>query len=128
MKFSHVRRDGIDYVQTSIEGDVSVEMLRAFESSRLLSRQFDNYVVGTIDGGRVSLDVQTVGALATERFTPERWRAVHRYPDSRSLPEKAWALIGTPKRLAAVAVLLGGALGAGFLLGALFGRRRRQPA
>lgn len=128
MKFSHTRRDGVDYIQTSMESDVGVEMLRAFESSRLLSQQFDNYVVGTVAGDSVTYEVRTIAAIAGERYTPERWRAVHRFPDQRSIPRKLWDLVGTPKRLAALAVVLGGTLIVGLALGVFVGRRRARVA
>ncbi len=78
MKFSHQRRDGIDYLQTSIEGDVGLEMLQARESSRLLSAQLDNFLLVSVSGPKVRTEVRTLGAFSTGKFSPDHWRAVQR--------------------------------------------------
>jgi hypothetical protein len=97
MKFSHMRRDGIDYVQSSIEGDISVNMLRGLISSRLLAQQFDNYLYVNVDGAVVTIDVETVGEISSGKFTPERWRAVNAFePPKKSLEERLWDVLGNP--------------------------------
>lgn len=97
MKFSHMRRDGIDYLQCSIEGNVSVAMLRGLMSARLLSQQFDNFLYARVDGSRVTIDVETIGEMSSGKFTPERWRAINEYePRKQSLEERLWNLVGSP--------------------------------
>ena len=97
MKFSHMRRDGIDYFQCSIEGNISIQMLRGLMSSRLLSQQFDNFLYVTVDRSHVTVDVETIGEISSEKFTPQRWRAINEYePPKKSLDERLWNLVGSP--------------------------------
>ena len=79
MKFSHMRRDGIDYVQSSVQGDVSIKVLRDYESRRLRSQQFDNYLYVSVNGPEVTIETKVVGEISSGKFTPQRWRAVHKY-------------------------------------------------
>ncbi|MGH7770300.1 MAG: metallophosphoesterase family protein, partial [Candidatus Binatia bacterium] len=101
MKFSHMRRDGIDYVQTSIEGIPSIGILRELNSSRLLSQQFDNFLHVKVDGPRVTVEVETVGEISTGNFTPQRWRAVDEY--ERPLMKRVQDFIGNTRRLMTLA-------------------------
>ena len=112
MKFSHESRDSIDYIQSSIEEFPGLRLLQRREDSRLLYQQFDNYVLVTVTGPRVRLDVKTLGPISGKKFTPQRWRAIRDYTPPAS--ERVRALFGTPKRIA----LIAGAVGATFLLGA----------
>ncbi len=133
LKFSHVARDGIDYVQSSIENDVSIGMLRMREPSRVLSTQLDNWVLVTVDGADARLDVRTVGALSTGKFSPQRFREVHEY-DKGSFKRRLYRKIGwDPERLFSGTLLVGvaGAAGgmlSGLVLAALWSRRRRARA
>ena len=114
LKFSHLERGGVHYLQTSIENRVSTEMLRGRESSRVLSAQLDNYLVVDIDGANVRYDVRTVGALSTGKFSPEHHRDVYEY-DKDSYGRKLLRRFGTPRRLI---VGLAQASGVAFLCGA----------
>jgi Calcineurin-like phosphoesterase len=118
MKFSHLRRDGIDYLQTSIEAGVSVDMLRALVSARLLSQQFDNYLLVTVDGDRVDVDVRTFGELESGVFSPDFWRAVNRWKPPPPPRPPFWTRVrdwlGTPRRALALAALVGLGFAAGF--------------
>jgi hypothetical protein len=99
MKFSHLERDGIDYLQSSLENVSSLEMLRIRELTRQLSAQFDNFLYVTVDGPDVHVDVRTVGALTTDKFTPQQWRLVNEY-DKNSLQRRLYARWGSqPSRL-----------------------------
>jgi hypothetical protein len=123
LKFSHVRRDGVDYVQTAVEGRADdLAMLRALETSRRLSFQLDNFIVVTVRGDDVAFDVRTVGALASGKLSPERYRAIYA-PASRSLRERVERTLGGPERRAALAALLAAAFGLGWLLGRRRARR-----
>jgi hypothetical protein len=128
MKFSHEARDGIDYIQSAIEDFPALRILQRREDSRLLYQQFDNYVLVTVSGPRVRLEVKTLGPISGKKFTPQQWHAIKDY--SPSLSERARELFGSRKR----AALIVGALGAAFLLGvavALAGRRlalTRKPS
>lgn len=110
MKFSHMRRDNIDYIQSSIEGIPSLAILRALNSSRLLSQQFDNYLLTKVKGADVALEVKTVGEISLGNFTPQRWRAVDDYQP----PQKPWFrrlfdednLLGSPRRIVAIGLLV----------------------
>jgi 3',5'-cyclic AMP phosphodiesterase CpdA len=102
MKFSHMRRDEIDYIQSSMEGIPSIERLRSWNSSRLLSQQFDNYLYVKVNGPHVAVEVQTIGAVSLGNFTPQRWRAVDEYEPP--LMTRVWNVIGNSQRLMALAV------------------------
>jgi hypothetical protein len=106
MKFSHQRRDGIDYVQTSVEGDVPLELLRAREDSRLLSAQLDNFLLVTVAGTEVRTEVRTLGAFSTGKFSPDHWRAVQRgTPAAGAGDEGGPSLTGLLRAFAAGAAL-----------------------
>lgn len=124
MKFSHMRRDGIDYLQSSLEGIPSLQMLREWNSSRLLSQQFDNYFYVTVDGPEVRVEVKTVGAISTGNFTPERWRAIDDYQPP--LTKRLWNVIGNPQRMIAVVLLVLGCFSAGFVAAWLLKRRPKS--
>lgn len=98
LKFSHLERGGVHYLQTSIENEVSIPMLRGREESRLLSAQLDNYVVVDVEGPEVRYSVRAVGALSTGKFSPARYRDVHTY-DRQSLGRKLMRRWSTSNRL-----------------------------
>jgi len=116
-KFSHLRRDGIDYVQTSVENDVSLDMQRYRELSRQLSSQLDNFLLVTVSGDDVRLEVRTVAALTTAKFTPQRFREVNEY-DKGTIQRRLYVKWGDPERLLRGSLMLaaGSAVG-GFALG-----------
>ena len=125
MKFSHMRRDGIDYVQSSIEGVPSIEILRVLMSSRLLSQQFDNYLYVMVDGASVTIEVKTIGEISMGNFTPERWRAVNEYePPAEPIVIRVWQIVGSPKRLTALAALIVVCFLSGFVIAMVLKRYR----
>lgn len=105
MKFSHMQRDGIDYIQSSIEGDVPIKILQELESSRLLSQQFDNFLYVTIDGPQVTIDVKTFGEMSSGKFTPQRWHAMYQY--EKPLVKRVWDVVSPPRRLVALVLVIG---------------------
>ncbi len=123
LKFSHVERDGIDYVQSAVEGSSHVQTARTFESARVMNYQFENFVLVETDGPRFELTVRALAALETGKMTPERHHRI--FSDEKSLRERFDEALGGPLRrsLLALLVLLG--VGAGALLGYGLGRRRR---
>lgn len=126
MKFSAVARDGVQYVQSSIEDSVPVVMQRNRMPSRLLSSQFDNFLVVTTHGPEVSLDIRTVAALSSGQFSPSRWHDINQVPPTRpkqSLGQRIWEQVGSPKRLLVLVVVIGGLFGAGVLVGRRKGAR-----
>lgn len=98
LKFSALERDGVKYLQTSIENVISLEMLRTRELSRQLSAQFDNFLRVEVDGPEVRYEVRTVGALSTGKFTPARFRAVNEF-DKDTFARKLFRRFSTPERL-----------------------------
>lgn len=98
LKFSAEERDGVHYLQTSIENVISLEMLRTRELSRQLSAQFDNFLLVEVDGEHVRYDVRTVGALSTGKFAPQRYRAVNEF-DKDTFARKLFKRFSTPDRL-----------------------------
>lgn len=124
LKFSFTEKDGVRYYQSSIEGDVSLGILRELISSRLLTSQFDNFLHVTVRGPRVDVEVRTVGEVSSGKFTPERWREVNLWqPPPAPLATRLWSVIGSPKRLAALALLTAGLFAAGWYGGRRWGRR-----
>ncbi len=123
MKYSHMRRDKIDYFQTSIEGIPSIAMLRAWNSSRLLSQQFDNYLYVKVDGPNVAVEVQTVGAVSLGNFTPQRWRAVEEYKPP--LIQRVWNFIDNTQRLMALAFFILVLFSSGFVAALIIKRHKK---
>jgi hypothetical protein len=128
VKFSHMRRDGIDYLQSSIEGIPSIKRLRALISSRLLSQQFDNYLYVTVNGEHVTVNVETLGEMSLGKFTPEVWRAVDEYvPPEKPVMMRLWDadVLGSPRRLGAFALLMVGCFLGGFVAALMFKRYKK---
>jgi len=124
MKFSHQRRDSIDYIQTSIEGMPNIARLRKNIDSRLLSQQFDNYLGVRVSGPTVDLTVHTLAAIGSNKFTPDQWRAINRHEPSRAEQlQVAWDYIKKPANLLYLALLAILLLGAGVAVGRFTARR-----
>ena len=98
MKFAHMDRDGVHYFQTSVENHVSTEMLRGREPSRMLSSQFDNYMVVDVDGADVRYSVRAVGAWTSGKFSPDHYREIFEY-DKDTYGRKLLKRWSTPDRL-----------------------------
>jgi 3',5'-cyclic AMP phosphodiesterase CpdA len=129
-KFSHTRRDGIDYYQSSVSPDPTIDILRAHEWNRVLAQQFDNFLHVTVADSEVHVEVETLGEVSSSHFSPEHWRAVYggirrpqqQEPGGRDVLR---ALLEHPRgRLAAIGGLAL-ALAGGALLGVIVGRRFR---
>jgi hypothetical protein len=115
-KFSHQRRDDIDYLQTSCEFvPAPLEMQRNRESIRVLSEQLDTWAFVTVDGPSIDIDVRTLGALESGSFSPEKYRAVHEF-DADTLERKVFRRMDNPTKLTdwlwklGIAAACGGAL------------------
>jgi hypothetical protein len=121
LKFSHESRDGIDYLQSAVEGpNPNTRLLRNLEGSRILNFQLDNFLAVTVHGDEVRYDVEVVGALSSGKLSPTRYREIFA-PRPVSLGERVDRALGGPIRRAVLAALLVGTFAAGFALG----RRRR---
>jgi len=98
-KFSHLRRDGIAYVQVAAEFvPPPLEMQRNRESIRSLSEQLDTWALVSVRGGEVELDVRTLGAFDEQRHTPSSYRSVHEH-DAGSLEKRLFSRMDTPSKL-----------------------------
>jgi len=117
LKFSTEERDGVRYYQTSIELTVALPLLQNRVSSRVLSSQFDNFLEVRVDGPRVDVVVHTIGEVSSGEFTPGRYRDVTTGGRQPSAGERFRAWIGSPKRIAAMALGLLGVFGAGWWAG-----------
>ncbi|HXE57634.1 MAG TPA: metallophosphoesterase [Gemmatimonadales bacterium] len=127
MKYSHTLRDGIRYLQTSMEGHVPVERLRSWESSRFLSAQFDNFLHVVGGDSTIRYDVRTLGEFDRE-FTPEWYRAIAPRWEPPTWRSRLARAIAGPDRLALVAGLGLVTFGAGTVLGVRLGRRQSARA
>ena len=124
LKFSFTERDRVRYYQSSIEGDVSLGILREMMSSRLLERQFDNFLLVTVRGPEVEVEVRTLGETSSNKFTPEHWREINLWEaPTPPLPSRIWRTIGSPKRLLALSLFAVGIFAAGWFAGRRWGRR-----
>lgn len=104
MKFSTTMRDSVRYYQTSVEGDPSLGVLRALESSRLLTQQFDNFLLVSVRGSDVNVEVHTFGEVSSKHFTPGHWSDVNDYvAPAPSLGERWRMLLRHPRKLALLA-------------------------
>ena len=72
-KFSHMRRDGVEYYQTSLSPDPAIGILRGHEWNRILAAQFDNYAVVRVVGEEVGIEIRTLREVSSDHFTPQRW-------------------------------------------------------
>lgn len=128
VKFSHTRRDGVDYFQSGMAPDPSLGILRGHEWNRLLAAQFDNYLIVRVRGADTDIEVGTVGEVSSGHFTRERWWEVHGgilrppTPSGRDHLAAVWAL---PKGKLVLLGALAAACGLGFLAGWWLGGRRR---
>ena len=122
MKFSHVTRDSIDYIQSSIEDFPALRLLQRRIESRLLYQQFDNFLHVTVAGPRVTVEVKTLGPITGKKFTPQRWRAINSY--SPPVSERLRTMVGTPKRIAMAAAVLAAAFLSGVGVTVFWLRRR----
>jgi hypothetical protein len=130
-KWSHLQRDGIHYVQSSVEfTEPPLEMLRNREGSRAISAQLDNYVLVTVAGPEVDYEVRTLGAMSTGRFTPELYQAIHDY-DAGTIQRRLFAKWRTPAKLMNGVLWVGAggfAAGAALALAAAWLARRERGA
>jgi 3',5'-cyclic AMP phosphodiesterase CpdA len=127
LKYSFTEKDGVRYYQSSIEGDVSLGIVREMISSRLLERQFDNFLHVRVRGPVVDVEVRTVGETSSGKFTPDHWREVDLWePPVPPITTRVWKVVGSPRRLAGLGVFAAGIFAAGWLAGRWTRRRRGQ--
>ena len=126
-KFSHERRDEIDYIQSTVEfTDVPLPMLRNREGSRMISSQVDNFLVVDVDGPEVRYELKALGAFTRGNLTADAWKDVHEY-DKGTLQRKLHNRFNTPERLLrglGLAASAGFAAALGLVLILLLLRRR----
>jgi hypothetical protein len=118
LKFSQLTRDSIRYVQASMEGIMSLQTLQNFERSRVLSAQFDNFLVVSVNGPETTIDVETLGEFSSPQFQPAFYESMMPKPGPTGW-RKLVADFATPKKLGMLGLL--GLLSFG--LGILIGRR-----
>jgi hypothetical protein len=82
LKFSHMEREGIEYIQSgieiaySLENPLSLDQLRSSEGARLEAQQFDTFLYVTVKDYQVDIEVKTVGAFSSGKFSPERFHDI----------------------------------------------------
>lgn len=122
-KYSHMRRDGVDYLQCAIENPPNVGHMRLRESSRILSQLMDCYILVRASAEDVDIEVRPVGALTSGNYSPQRWAEVYDYK-----PRYAVVFEKIMRRYPVVA--LGGVALFSIVLGVVLGRfinRKRAP-
>lgn len=124
LKFSTMERDQVRYFQSSIEVPVDLGVLQDRVTSRILSAQFDNFFEVVVSKAGADVRVHTLAEVSSGEFTPERHRAVNapRPGPTEPLWRRIWRRIGTPSRLAGLAL----GVAALFLAGVWTGRRGRR--
>ena len=123
LKFSHLRRDGIDYYQSGVAPTPPIEILHHGESHRILAQQFDNFLRVTVRRDSTDIEVHTVGEVSSGHFTPQRYRAIY---DERPSPEGVdviRALLTELRQRPKLLALLIFAFVGGIFLGLLAGRQ-----
>ncbi len=123
LKYSYMRRDGIDYVHAAMGQHVHsarvLSLLREHgETFRMLAFQLDPLLHVTVRGPQVTVDVVTVGEMTSGSLTPRCWEAVYAPDPPPTLRERISAALGSTRRRVALA---GGLLGS-LLVGVMFGR------
>lgn len=145
MKFTHLKKDGIHYLRTTIDEKFAganenvIHQLRASEENRNLLTQFDNFLYIEVQDTNVSIDVRTVGALSTGNYSPEVWEKVHgetkidkrflydpdkeiKHKKQKNLISKFWKAFGSPFRM----IVLGGVFTLGLFIGLLISLKRQD--
>jgi len=124
LKFSHLTRDSVLYAQASMEGIMPLRTLQVIARARVLSAQFDNFLLVRVTGAKVNVSVQILGEWTSPQYQPEFFQAMMQAQAPPPEPGgwRKWAAYFlTPKKLVAMAGL-GSAV---FLAGFWIGRRRR---
>ncbi len=121
LKFSHVEHAGVHYYQSAIETQPVLALLQRSPAARLISAQLDNFLIVTLQGAERRVEVHTVGAESSGRFTRDRYTAVYQQPLTWEMRQhQVSEAVGGRRRLAAGVLL---ALLASFLLGMGVSRR-----
>lgn len=121
LKFSHLTRDSVLYVQASMEGIMQLSTLQRIAAARVLSAQFDNFLFVRVAGPAVEVDVKILGEWSSPQYEPAFFQATAAPPPPTGTRSFLRSL-ATPRKLAALGVLLL----ATFLAGWLLGRRKRS--
>jgi 3',5'-cyclic AMP phosphodiesterase CpdA len=121
LKFSHLTRDSVHYLQASMEGIMTLETLRNFERSRVLSSQFDNFLVVRVRGPEMSTEVETLGEFSSPQFQPAFYDSMMPRPKPTGW-RRMVAELATPRKLLVLGLFGLMALGVGVLLGKRLGR------
>jgi hypothetical protein len=118
LKFSHLTRDSVQYLQGSMEGIMKLATLRAIPTSRVLSAQFDNFLFVTVRGPSVEVQVKTLGEWSSPQYEPAFFLATTEPPPPPVTGFRKWvAYLVTPRKLAALGALALLAFLAGWMVG-----------
>ena len=75
LKFSHMRRDEIDYFQSALERRAPARLVRdKLGLGRVVNHQFDSFLYVQVRDERVDVEVKVIGATSSGKHTPERFR------------------------------------------------------
>jgi hypothetical protein len=121
LKFSHLTRDSVQYLQASMEGIMTLQTLQNFERSRVLSSQFDNFLVIRVNGPVMTPEVETLGEFSSPQFQPAFYDSMMPQPKPTGWRSNL-AELATPRKLLILGLLGVMTLGVGILLGKKLGR------
>ena len=121
LKFSHLTRDSVEYLQASMEGIMTLQTLQNFEKSRVLSSQFDNFLVVRVSGPAMTTEVETLGEFSSPQFQPAFYDSMMPRPKPSGWRSQL-AELATPRKLLIFGLLGITTLGVGVMLGKKLGR------
>jgi hypothetical protein len=125
VKYSYLERDGVRYVQSLIATEQDPALARGHSEAAEMLSQLDNWMLVTVRGASVALELQVVGADSAQH-SPASWRLAHGrngyYAEAPSLGERLAQQLGSAKRLLALALLLSAT---GFAIGWCARAKRR---
>lgn len=118
LKFSQLKRDSVLYLQASMEGIMPLKTLQVIARARVLSAQFDNFLLVKVDGPTVNVAVEILGEWSSPQYQPEFAQAMLRgsAPPPATSGWRKWVEYFSAKKLIALAGLMSAAFFAGFLI------------
>lgn len=139
-KFSHQRRDQVEYLRTAIEDDFSpgrteaIEALKTSPEDFLLSQQVDNFLFVAVGDDDIQIRMIPIGTTTSGKHSPDFWRVARgespiierwNYDPAAKPKTGLWNKLKRRRRSLAAAALVGVlCFCMGVLVGAIWSRAR----